>query len=86
MKVKLTEAGKRIAETLEIPKAVREKFYSLFRKTAEIDQVFLRWDNIKLNVSNLDEDMCKAIMLLPRPYAHIEVIQKEDAQEQSNSV
>jgi len=35
MKVKLIEKGKKIVEALEIPEAVREKFYSIFNDPNE---------------------------------------------------
>lgn len=80
MKVKLTARGRKLVETFEIPKKVREQFYSLFRKTSEIDCVFLRWGDFRLNVSDYDEGMCKAIMLLSRPHAYIETVQKGEVQ------
>ena len=41
MRVKLTEKGKRVCEELEIPKDVREKFYSLFPIKSKIERVII---------------------------------------------
>jgi len=76
MRVKLTEAGKRVVETMEIPKSAREAFYSLFPIESEISKVLLHYRVCTLDASEWDEDMCRNVMLLPRPEAYIEVIQK----------
>jgi len=77
MRVKLTEAGKKVVANMEIPKEARTAFFSLFPKTSEIGKVLLHYRVCTLDVTTYDEEMCKAIMLLSRPEAYIETIQKD---------
>ena len=47
MKVKLTEKGRRVAESLEIPELVRVKFYSIFNDPNEYRVYYKNFSEFK---------------------------------------
>ena len=52
MKVKLTSVGKKIVEQLEIPEAVRAKFYSIFNDPNEYRVYYKNIDDFKEHISD----------------------------------
>ena len=52
MRVKLTEAGKKIAEQLEIPEIVRAKFYFIFNNPNEYRVYYRNLDDFKEQISD----------------------------------
>jgi hypothetical protein len=52
MKVKLTEAGKRLAEQFEIPEDIREKFYSIFNDPNEFRVYYKNINEFKERITD----------------------------------